>query len=89
MTVRRHYYISGSVQGVGFRYRAYHAAHGLGLTGFVKNLYDGRVEMEIQGDQELIPRMLAEINSGHFIYIEDVDVSQIPIVEDESDFVVV
>ena len=86
MMVRRHYYISGFVQGVGFRYRAYHAARGLGLTGYVRNLYDGRVEMEVQGEQELISRMIAEINGGHFISIDDIDMKQIPIEEDERDF---
>ena len=56
MVIRKHMYISGDVQGVGFRYRANYAAKGLGLTGFVRNLYDGRVEIEVQGERDLIPR---------------------------------
>lgn len=39
----------GSVQGVGFRYRAKYAADGLGLTGWVENEWDDTVRMEVQG----------------------------------------
>ncbi|MBQ8949603.1 MAG: acylphosphatase [Eubacterium sp.] len=89
MIERRHYIISGSVQGVGFRYRALYAARGLGITGFVKNRYDGKVEMEVQGDRDSISRMLAEIDAGSFIHIEDMEVKNIPLDEEERDFKVV
>lgn len=46
---RYHLVFSGRVQAVGFRYRAVHAAGSLGLTGWVKNCWDGTVEMEAQG----------------------------------------
>ena len=39
--VRKHFYFSGDVQMVGFRYQAKYAADDLGLTGWVCNLYDG------------------------------------------------
>ena len=42
--LRKHIYFSGRVQGVGFRYRSYYIAQSLGLTGWVTNLWDGRVE---------------------------------------------
>ena len=84
--VRRHMFISGDVQGVGFRYRANHAAQRLGLTGYVRNLYDGRVELEVQGDRDLISRFLAEIDAGSFVHINDIDWQNIPIVEDERSF---
>lgn len=84
--VRRHMYISGDVQGVGFRYRANHAAHHLGLTGYVRNLYDGRVELEVQGDRELISRFLGEIDAGSFIHMDDIETKDIPLVEDERSF---
>ena len=86
MIERRHYYISGSVQGVGFRYRAKYAARGLGITGYVKNLYDGRVEMEVQGERDSISRMFAEISAGHFIHIEDMEMRMMPVDEEERDF---
>jgi acylphosphatase len=71
---------------VGFRYRATYAARGLGITGYVKNLYDGRVEMEVQGDRDSITRMLVEIEAGSFIHIEDMEVKNIPVISDERDF---
>ncbi len=89
MIERRHYIFSGSVQGVGFRYRATYAARGLGITGYVKNLYDGRVEMEVQGDRDSITRLLVEIEAGSFIHIEDMEVKNIPVISDERDFKVV
>ena len=52
--IRKHFYFSGRVQGVGFRYRSYYIAQSMGLTGWVKNLWDDRVEMEVQGTREEI-----------------------------------
>jgi acylphosphatase len=46
---RRTYYFSGRVQGVGFRYTARHAANGRQVTGYVRNLDDGRVELVMEG----------------------------------------
>ena len=79
-------YISGDVQGVGFRYRANYAAQHLGLTGYVRNLYDGRVELEVQGDRELISRFLGEIDAGSFVHIDDIETEDLPLVEDERGF---
>ena len=45
---RRQIRFYGRVQGVGFRYHAKHAAAALGLTGWVRNEYDGSVMMEVQ-----------------------------------------
>ena len=59
--VRKHIYFSGDVQGVGFRYRSCYIAQSLGLTGWVENLWDGRVEMEVQGDENSIQQMLVQI----------------------------
>ena len=87
--IRQHMYISGDVQGVGFRYRAYHAAQRLGLTGYVRNLYDGRVELEVQGDRELISRLLGEIDAGSFVHMDNIESKIIPVVEDERSFKVV
>ena len=51
-TARVHLYISGRVQGVGFRYAAYHEAIRLNLGGWVRNLPDGRVEAVFEGDEQ-------------------------------------
>jgi acylphosphatase len=47
---RRTYYFSGHVQGVGFRYTARHLARNHPVTGYVRNLSDGRVEMVAEGE---------------------------------------
>ena len=48
MIVRKHIIFRGRVQGVGFRYHSTYKAENLGLTGWVRNCYDGSVEMEVQ-----------------------------------------
>ncbi len=85
-TVRLHIYFSGRVQGVGFRYRAKYAAESRSLTGWVDNLWDGRVEMEVQGDERSIYDMLHSLSSGTFIWISDCEIKHIPICEDEYRF---
>ena len=59
-----HAYISGIVQGVSFRYFAYHEALKLGLSGWVRNLRDGRVEAVFVGDRAAIERMLDWCKEG-------------------------
>jgi acylphosphatase len=71
---------------VGFRYRARHSAQALGITGFVRNKYDGTVELEVQGERELIDRMLAEVGAGSFIYIDSIEQTSMPVDEDERSF---
>lgn len=80
--VRRHYIFKGSVQGVGFRYRATYAASMYGVTGWVCNRYDGSVEMEAQGMPEAIDKMIAVLRWDRYIYIEDMNVKEIPLEED-------
>lgn len=86
MLIRKHFYVSGSVQGVGFRYRAYHLANSMGITGYAKNLYDGRVELELQGEGELVNGFLDKIAQGAFIYIDDVEVRNMDVDEEERSF---
>ena len=52
---------SGQVQGVGFRYTASSIAQGIGITGFVENLSDGRVRLVVEGPGEAVDRCAAEI----------------------------
>ncbi|MBE6725684.1 MAG: acylphosphatase [Ruminococcaceae bacterium] len=84
--IRKHIIFTGSVQGVGFRYRARHAAELYGCTGWVRNEYDGSVVMEIQGTEEQIDRVILAVERGTFVRIENMDVSNIPVVEDERGF---
>lgn len=58
---RRTIHFSGHVQGVGFRYSVQREAGGRAVTGFVRNLSDGRVEMVVEGSVSEIERVLAGI----------------------------
>ena len=86
MKVRKHIYFSGRVQGVGFRYSAIYLARPLGLTGWVENLWDGRVEMEVQGDEDAIVELLRGLRTQRFIIIDDMEIRTIPLVEGERSF---
>ena len=57
--IRKHIFFYGRVQGVGFRYYSVYKARQLGLTGWVRNLYDGSVEMEVQGEERSIDELKA------------------------------
>jgi acylphosphatase len=56
--VRAHLFISGIVQGVGYRYHCRRHAQGLGLVGWVRNLDDGRVEAVLQGTRDQVESMI-------------------------------
>ena len=60
---RRTYYFTGYVQGVGFRFTARQAASGHRVTGFVRNLSDGRVELVMEGEVAEMNGVLARINA--------------------------
>lgn len=83
--VRKHILFFGRVQGVGFRYYSVNMATHLGLTGWVRNLYDGSVEMEVQGSEEDIDKLIGYLNQQRWILISDIKSKQIPL-EDEYDF---
>jgi acylphosphatase len=62
--VARQYLIRGRVQGVGFRYFVELAAHQLGLTGWVRNLDDGRVEVYASGEESKIEELNGRLWRG-------------------------
>ena len=61
-------------------------AKDLHLTGWVRNMYNGNVEMEVQGNSVMIERLFQELHSDRFIRIEKTEMIQIPTVDDEADF---
>lgn len=67
--IRRTIYFSGRVQGVGFRYTAQAVAKRYAVTGFVRNLDDGRVELVAEGQEAEIGRMLADLKERMVDYI--------------------
>lgn len=84
--IRRHIIFYGHVQGVGFRYYCVHKARQLGLTGWVKNKYDGTVEAEVQGLEEQIDQLIQYLNSQTYILITNMDVKKLPVIG-EHDFI--
>ncbi len=84
MRVRKHFYFSGRVQGVGFRFQAVRLAQSLGLTGYVMNLSDGRVEMEAQGEENVIWDLLNALDHQPYIHIDEVDIGDMELKEEKS-----
>ena len=64
MDVSAHIVVRGFVQGVGFRYFVYHRAMQLGLKGYVKNMYNADVEVEVEGDRSVIEVLIKELRVG-------------------------
>ena len=84
--MRRAITFYGWVQGVGFRWRAYHAADAFGATGWIHNNDDGSVSMEIQGSEEQIDKVIQAIEAGRFVHIENMASKTIPVEPEERDF---
>ena len=84
--IRKHIIFYGSVQGVGFRYRARHAADYYSCTGWVHNEWDGSVSMEIQGTEEAIDQVILTIEAGRYVEITGMDVKTIPVDPKERSF---
>ncbi len=85
MKIRKHFYLSGRVQGVGFRFQACRIARSLGLTGYVQNLWDGRVEMEAQGEESVVWDLVTALHKQPYIRIEDMETADLPL-KDEKGF---
>ncbi len=84
--IREHFVFRGHVQGVGFRFQAMYAANNYDVTGWVENMSDGSVEMELQGTPQGIAMVLGRIRSARWIVIDEMDVNEIPVVEGERGF---
>ena len=84
MIVRKHIIFRGRVQGVGFRYHSTYKAENLGLTGWVRNCYDGSVEMEVQGSEASIREMLARIQQQRWINVTNMEITEIPCEEERG-----
>ena len=62
--IARKFYVSGRVQGVGFRWFVQRAADGLDLGGYVRNMHDGRVEVWAEGPEADVEAMRARLEEG-------------------------
>jgi acylphosphatase len=74
--IARRIFFQGRVQGVGFRYTAASVAESFEITGYVRNLPDGRVELVAEGDPAEVERYQAALESamrGHIDHVERLD----------------
>ena len=79
--------VEGRVQGVGFRGTCQMAALRNHVTGSVKNLSNGMVEIYAQGEEENIDKFLIAIRNGNqFIRIDNITTKEVPLVEGEKRF---
>ncbi len=69
--IAKHIIFSGRVQGIGFRFTAFNIANRYELTGFVRNLPDGTVEMLAQGNPDDITNCIRDINESFTGYISE------------------
>ena len=65
-----HIIFKGMVQGVGFRYTVKQLVHSYSVTGFVRNLYSGSVEIMVEGEREEIERFIRAIHDDMGGYIK-------------------
>ena len=91
--IRKHIIAHGRVQGVRLRFTVTGFAKKYNVTGWVRNLYDGTVEMEVQGLDHRVELFLQELSSdrpggNRFIRIDKLDITNIPSVNvaDEKGF---
>ena len=81
--IRKHIIAYGRVQGVGLRFTVTGFAKKYNVTGWVRNLYDGTVEIEVQGLEHRVALFFQELSSDHpggnrFIRIDQLNISDIP-----------
>ena len=86
MKLRKRLVFRGTVQGVGFRWRAVHAAQAAGVTGWVRNEADGSVTLELQGTAEQMAWVLEGIGRSPYIAVDAVEVTPLPPAEEERSF---
>lgn len=85
--IRAHIFISGLVQGISFRYYTREKAKQLGLTGWVKNLSNGRVEAVFEGEKEKIEQMIDWVKQGpDLAQVKEVEVQWQEYENEFSDF---
>lgn len=87
--IARQYFFEGRVQGVGFRYSVKQLAKGFDVLGWVKNLTDGRVELQIMGEEEELDEFLEELHDsplGH--HVLEQEQFSVPLLEEVKGFTI-
>lgn len=87
MNTSAHIIVKGLVQGVGFRWFVQREANELGLTGYVKNLYNSDVEVAVEGEKGLIEELITQLKVGNrSSHVTDVHVSWLEYEDKYSNF---
>lgn len=88
--MKKQIYISGRVQGVGFRHFTRKNAERLGVNGWVKNLRDGRVEAVFQGPEDKVMELIERCKDGPISsYVKDIEVRDSEDSKDHKSFEVI
>jgi len=87
MKKRYHVIFEGQVQGVGFRWVCMQYAEQLGITGTVRNMSNGMVDLFAQGEEESLDRLLQLLKQRTgWIRIDDMTIREVPLQEHETGF---
>jgi acylphosphatase len=85
--LRKHIIVHGHVHGVGFRYFAMRAAQAAGVTGWVRNTWDGGVEVEAQGDKAAMLLFTDALRHGPgYANVDSLDIKNVSAVAGEASF---
>ena len=84
--IRKTIHFSGQVQGVGFRYTAQTIARDFAVTGYVKNLADGRVKLEAEGEEAELDRFVQRVRDQMAGYMRHVESTTSAATGEFSDF---
>lgn len=74
----------GRVTGVGFRYRAQQIALELSLTGLVRNLSEGVVEVQVQGEDFLVEQFVMRLEKQQWIRIDQIEVENLQVIKEKT-----
>lgn len=81
--------LEGRVQGVGLRYFVQSHAREYGLSGWVKNMEDGSVQVALQGREEDAARLMQALQQGNgFLRVDHQSFVSLPVVEDSNGFLI-
>jgi acylphosphatase len=87
--IARQYYFAGRVQGVGFRFATKQIAKGFDVLGWVRNCDDGRVELQVMGEEEEVEAFLQEIHDSPLgRHIQEQSERPVPLLEGVEGFTI-
>lgn len=87
--IARQYFFAGRVQGVGFRYSTKQLAKGFDVLGWVRNCEDGRVELQIMGEEEELDDFLQELHDSPIgRHIQEQTVRGVPLLDGVTGFTI-